>query len=132
MKNFATQKKSHTEINITSLIDVIFMLVIFMLIGASFEKPAIALTLPQAFSQEIPDKIFLTVSIDAQGKVYFENNEINIETLENRILAYGSDLRNVTVAMECDGGVSFDRVVAVMDTIKASGVRNVAIRHDVF
>jgi biopolymer transport protein ExbD len=130
MRNFYGKKPTHTEINITSLIDVIFMLVIFFMIGASFEKPAIALTLPRAASGTAQDRIFVTVSVDAEGRVYFDRDEIEKAELAARFTEYGTNLRNVTVALECDGRTVFDNVVAVMDTIKLAGVRNVAIRHE--
>jgi biopolymer transport protein ExbD len=130
MKNFAGLPKRHPEINITSLIDVIFMLVIFFMIGASFDKPAIALTLPKASSGAMQDRVFVTVSIDSRGAVYFNGTEIEKDVLATRFADYGQELNKVTVAMECDGSVAFDRVVAVMDIIKNAGVRNVAIRHD--
>ncbi|GHV96169.1 biopolymer transporter ExbD [Spirochaetia bacterium] len=130
MRNFGGKKNSHTEINITSLIDVIFMLVIFFMIGASFEKPAIALTLPNAASGTMQDRIFVTISVDAEGRVYFDSEEIEKAELAARFAAFNQELRNVTVALECDGGVVFDNVVSVMDIIKLAGVRNVAIRHE--
>jgi biopolymer transport protein ExbD len=130
MKNFAGGQKRHTDINITSLIDVIFMLVIFFMLGASFDKPAIALTLPKASSGTMQERVFVTISIDAGGNIYFDGQEIDEGGIAARFAAYGRELSNVTVALECDGGVPFDRVVAVMDSVRNSGVRNVAIRHD--
>jgi biopolymer transport protein ExbD len=134
MKNFANSVKRHTEINITSLIDVIFMLVIFFMIGASFDKPAIALTLPKASSGTMQDRIFVTISIDSGGNIYFNGEEIEsalaADVLSARFAAYGQEISNVTAALECDGGVAFEKAVAVMDIIKNAGVRNVAIRTD--
>jgi biopolymer transport protein ExbD len=141
MKNYAPAHNRHTEINITSLIDVIFMLVVFFMIGAKFDKPAIALTLPKASSGALQERVFVTVSIDADGNIYVDGQETALDALAARFAGYGGGsgggagggsggLGNVTAALECDGGVPFDRVVAVMDVIKNAGVRNVAIRHD--
>jgi biopolymer transport protein ExbD len=128
-KNFAPQKSAAAEINITSLIDVIFMLVVFFMIGASFEKPSIALSLPKATAGERNEKPLLTVSVDSGGAVYVAGEKIAIESLPERIAAAGAP-GNVTVALECDGAAAFDKVVAVMDSVKNAGVRNVAIRHE--
>jgi biopolymer transport protein ExbD len=130
MKNFGRGKTGDMEINITSLIDVIFMLVIFFMIGASFEKPAITLSLPTASSGKIPDMVILTVSVDSAGRIYFDGQETSRESLSARLAAYGPELQNMTVAMECDGAAAFSSVVDLMDTIKIAGVHNVAIRHD--
>lgn len=129
-KNFAAEKRGRAEINITPLIDVIFMLVVFFMIGASFEKPAIALSLPKASSGETGGKTMLTVSVDAQGAVFFEGAEIDLLALSARLAEYGGPAEDLSVALECDGAAVFDRVVLVMDSIKNAGVRNVAIRHE--
>jgi biopolymer transport protein ExbD len=127
MKQFAAAKR-HADINITSLIDVIFMLVIFFMIGASFDKPAIALTLPKASSAAMQDRIFIVISIDAAGDLYLDGVQTQSDSLASHFASYGRELSGITVAMECDGGVPFETVVAVMDIVKNAGVRNVAIR----
>jgi biopolymer transport protein ExbD len=114
------------EINITSLIDVTFMLVVFFMLGASFEKPAVTLALPQASSRETPENVALTVSVDSGGRIFFEGAEVDHATLLARLSA----LEPETVALECDRGTDFGMAVEVMDTIKTAGAKNVAIRHD--
>ncbi|MDR3122513.1 MAG: biopolymer transporter ExbD [Treponema sp.] len=130
MKDFIGRKPSRAAVNITSLIDVIFMLVVFFMLGASFEKPAIVLTLPRASSTEIPEKLLLTVSVDAGGTLRLEGVEEDRPSLYARLAAYGRRTGELNVALECDGSVDFAIVAAVMDTIKKAGARNVAIRHN--
>jgi biopolymer transport protein ExbD len=100
------------------------------MLGASFENPAIVLTLPRASSSERPEKLLLTVSVDAGGTIYFEGDEQDHASLYERLAAYGRRTEELNVALECDGRLEFERVVAVMDTIKKAGARNVAIRHN--
>jgi biopolymer transport protein ExbD len=132
MKDFIGRKESRTNINITSLIDVIFMMVVFFMLGASFENPAILLALPRASSSDSPERDLLTVSVDAGGTIYFDGGEQDHASLYERLAAYGRGAGELNVALECDGRLEFERVVAVMDTIKKAGVRNVAIRHNPF
>ncbi|MDR1909318.1 MAG: biopolymer transporter ExbD [Spirochaetaceae bacterium] len=126
MKNFGGERSPQSDINITSLIDVIFMLVVFFMLGASFEKPAISLELPRAASGERTEKMILTVSVDSGGRIYVDGSEAGHEELAARLAAGGPE----TVALECDGRAAFSAVIAVVDTIKAAGVRNVALRHE--
>jgi biopolymer transport protein ExbD len=128
MKTFEVGKSPPMEINITSLIDVTFMLVVFFMLGASFEKPAVTLALPQASSRETPENVALTVSVDSGGRIFFEGAEVDQAILLARLSALGPELE--TVALECDSGTDFGIAVEVMDTIKTAGARNVAIRHD--
>ncbi|MDR1586206.1 MAG: biopolymer transporter ExbD [Treponema sp.] len=130
MKYFGGTAPRKTGINITSLIDVIFMLVIFFMIGASFEKPSIAVALPKASSGESRPGDFITVTIDSGGGIYAEGNAIDREGLLGALAERRSQRPDIHVALECDAAVSFGAAAAVMDIIKKAGIRNVAIRHD--
>lgn len=128
MKTFGPGPSRHTEINITSLIDVIFMLVIFFMIGSTFEKPALAVSLPRASSGEMMRRPMLTVSLDQEGVLYLEGERIQEETLKQRLQAYREE--EPEVALDCDGRLAFQRVTEIMDLLTGAGVRHVAIRHE--
>jgi biopolymer transport protein ExbD len=130
MKNFSGKKMRRTEMNITSLIDVIFLLLIFFMIGASFDKPALAIALPTASSGESLEKKPVNVAIDAQGIIYLEGEAVDTETLLGAIRTYRAGNPDLTVALDCDGQLVFQRVTEVMDILKSAGVQHVAIRHD--
>jgi biopolymer transport protein ExbD len=129
MKRFdTTGSRKPGLVNITSLIDVIFMLVVFFMIGASFEKPAITVSLPGASSGEPVQKQTLVITIDAGGAVYLDGKAIETAALLSGLTQYrGGD---AGVSLECDGSLSFQKVIEVMDIVKQAGVRNVSIRHD--
>jgi biopolymer transport protein ExbD len=130
MKNYGADVRRRTEINITSLIDVIFMLVIFFMIGSTFEKPALAVSLPTAASGEFVRRQMLTVSLDSGGLLYLEGERIGEEALKQRLTAYSREEPDIRIALDCDGGLAFQRVTEIMDLLTAAGVRNVAIRHE--
>ncbi|MDR2245533.1 MAG: biopolymer transporter ExbD [Treponema sp.] len=130
MKTFGPGPSRRTEINITSLIDVIFMLVIFFMIGSTFEKPALAVSLPTASSGEATRRQMLTVSLDAGGLLYLEGERIGEEALKQRLTAYSREEPDLRVALDCDGRLAFQRVTEIMDVLTTAGVRNVAIRHE--
>jgi biopolymer transport protein ExbD len=132
VKNFGNAvSRKQTQVNITSLIDVIFMLVIFFMIGASFEKPAVKVSLPAASAGKAGEKQSLVVTVDSGGAVYFEGREISLEALLAGLMQYGGELPEKTVSLECDGSLSFQKVIEVMDIIKKAGVQNVSIRHSI-
>jgi biopolymer transport protein ExbD len=130
MKNFGTGVPRRTEINITSLIDVIFMLVIFFMIGSVFDKPAIAVSLPTASSGEAERRQLRVVSLDAEGVLYLEGERIDEDGLKARLAAYVRADSGFRVALDCDGRLAFQRVTEVMDILSEAGVRNAAIRHE--
>jgi biopolymer transport protein ExbD len=130
MKKFAPRFSRQTEINITSLIDVTFMLVIFFMIGSTFEKPALAVSLPTAMSGEVVRRQALIVSLDAGGALYLEGERIEDAALRPRLSVRSREDPDLRVALDCDRNLVFQRVTEVMDILSAAGVRNVAIRHE--
>jgi biopolymer transport protein ExbD len=130
MKKFVPRSSRQTEINITSLIDVTFMLVIFFMIGSTFDKPALAVSLPTATSGEVVRRQALIVSLDAGGLLYLEGAPIEEGALRQRLSIRSREEPDLRVALDCDGGLAFQRVTEIMDILNAAGVRNVAIRHE--
>jgi biopolymer transport protein ExbD len=130
MKTYGQGAPRRTEINITSLIDVTFMLVIFFMIGSTFEKPALAVSLPVATSGEAIRRQLLAVSLDKDGLLYLEGERIGEEALQQRLTVYRREEPDLRVALDCDGLLPFQRATEIMDILNKAGVRNVAIRHE--
>lgn len=114
----------------TSLIDVVFILLIFFMIASRFEKPAIKVDLPNASSGETIDREVLAVTIDAESRVYLEGKPVDPAAFKARIAPRLAQNPELTAALYCDGEVPFQAVVEVMDRLKSAGVRHAAIRHD--
>jgi biopolymer transport protein ExbD len=130
MKYFGESARRKTGINITSLIDVIFMLVIFFMIGASFEKPSLGVQLPDASTGEVAQGEFITISVDAAGRIYADGTPCSREELLSALLLRRAQFPALKAALECDAAAAFGTAASVMDTIRQAGVPNVAIRHD--
>jgi biopolymer transport protein ExbD len=130
MKRFDGPKTAHRDINVTSLIDVIFMLVVFFMIGSRFEKPALGITLPTAASGEYTADHPLIVSLDAGGKLYLEGEETDAAGLRAALVLRRNENPELKAALECDGAAAFRQVTEILDILKSAGVRNVAIRHE--
>jgi biopolymer transport protein ExbD len=130
MKTYQPRVSHQTEINITSLIDVIFMLVIFFMIGSSFEKPALGISLPTASSGEPLRTRLLAVSLDAEGILYLEGERIEEAAFRERLGLYVREDPDLRIALDCDGQLAFQRATEIIDILTIAGVRGVAIRHD--
>jgi biopolymer transport protein ExbD len=130
VKRFGSPARERRDINITSLIDVIFMLVVFFMIGSRFEKPVLGITLPAASSGEYTGKLPVIVSLDAEGRIYVDGEETGGGGLYAALLRLRGEDGEFRAALECDGAVPFGKVTEIIDILKSAGVYNVAIRHD--
>ena len=90
MKFMPRRRTNASIINLTPLIDCMFMLVLFILLAARFEPDSgIPVDLPQAQSQskEAPRLESMNLTVTADGRVYLEDQEVKIEDLETAIIA---------------------------------------------
>ncbi len=114
-------------INVTSLIDVVFLLLIFFVVTSTFlERPGIDLTLPQAGSgeTEIPG---VTVRIVADGQVFVGSQAVPLEELAGILEARLREEGTTDVTLEADRSVPHGRVVAAMDAARQAGARGLVV-----
>jgi len=122
------KKKSGLIINVTSLIDVMFLLLIFFMVTSTFKnQPAINLVLPRSSTAtetvDMPTILFLT----ADGVVYMNDRAVardELPTLLEQLQASSGDDRMV---LRADESATHGDVVELIDIIKASGFTSVSM-----
>ncbi len=123
------EKKTHRQrsvINITSLIDVLFLLLIFFMVSSTFvEKPGIEVTLPQAKTATLNRADETIVTIEQDGTLYFNDEKIQPQELHNRLAQV--QLKNIDepIILQADENVAYKTVVFVMDTARQLGFSNI-------
>ena len=125
---FKKKQKRKPMINITSLIDVMFLLLIFFMVSSTFlEQPGIKLELPHAQSAAIVEQKDYTLFVDKDGKMFLNRDEVNTENLEAKLKAALPDMEDGALILKADQDVSHGIVVRVMDIAKRSGVKKLVI-----
>ncbi len=128
MQFTAPRRGNRLFINVTSLIDVMFLLLIFFLVTSTFKhQPAIKLDLPSSTTAEPvlagPAVIYLT----SDGAIYLDELELAEEeivpALRQRLAEGGDD----SIVMRSDTRTEFGHVVRLMDMIKESGFTHVSM-----
>ena len=119
------RKRKSPSITITSLIDVVFLLLVFFMVSTTFaEHPGIKLELPSASSAE-PSKLEpLTLTIDKKGRMYLNGEGIREDELRRKLKeeAKGPD---VTLILKADKAVPYGYVIRAMDISRQSGIRRI-------
>ncbi|HNY11534.1 MAG TPA: biopolymer transporter ExbD [Candidatus Wallbacteria bacterium] len=130
--NFRKPKKLRAEINMINLIDILFMINIFLLITTTFNTTASAIdvSLPKTsqaktIKSETPGN--LEVKIDREEKIYLNGNRITPDKLrdafaEKQLLSQKSNL-----LLSADATCSHGKVVEVLDLAKKYGIVNLNI-----
>ncbi len=128
-------RHSHTEhsaktvnVNLTPLIDMVFILLIFFLVTASFTKEAgIEVDRPSAQTAVRQEAGNLVVAIDKNNQIWIENKKIDIRTIRAHIEQLRAQNPEGTVIILADKESRAGVTVDVLDQIRLAGVANVAI-----
>ena len=125
---FTTKKRRKVLINITSLIDVMFMLLVFLMISSTFlDQPGIKLELPNAESSTLVEQKDYVLFVDKAGKMYLNNNGIALDNLEAGIKEALPKMKDSSLILKADQDVSHGAVVKIMDIVRKSGVKKLII-----
>jgi biopolymer transport protein ExbD len=110
------KKKKHVaEVNMSSMTDIIFMLLIFFMLTSTLIK-YLPFKLPES-NQRTNAKIKTTVGIEKNGRLTVNDKSVNINQLEALIrasLAISSDKASPTITIAAEVGVPFEQVTKVM------------------
>ncbi len=120
------------ELMIIPMIDIIFFLLVFFMMSTLYmvEQHTIPINLPQATAvqQEISKNI--NISILQDGKIIFDQEEIPLSLLQKRIgVELAKQPENLFV-VRADKAAEYGHVVTVLDELKLSGARRVAVATD--
>lgn len=128
--NFRPQNHEEPEVNLTPLIDVVFLLLIFFMITTTFQRHAeLKIDLPDAESAEASEVKSIEVVIDREGRFFVEGNELvntQPETLSKALSGLAKD-KNTPLIVRADALTPHQAVVTVMDVAGRLGMSRLSI-----
>lgn len=125
---FKTKRKRKALINITSLIDVLFLLLIFVMVTSTFlEQPGIKLELPHAQSAVVVEHKEYTLFVDKKGKVFLNDSAVATDDLETKLKDVLPKMKDKSLILKADQEASHGVVVKIIDIVKKSGVKKLIV-----
>ena len=118
------KKRSAYQIQapLTSLIDMIFMLLIYFLLTTNFMvDEGIKIKLPHAGASSPQTQEEITVYVDRQGNAFVENIKLSYGDLFKSLKEKIGERQNILVVIKADRAVILNKAVKVMDMAKAAG-----------
>lgn len=126
--NLRPHRKQSPDVNLTPLIDVVFLLLIFFMVSTTFERESqIKVQLPEAAAQEPmeQERKVLDITIDAEGRFYVNQKEVvntDVATLKLAIGKAVGDKRDLPVVITADATASYQSVIKAMDAASQLGL----------
>lgn len=121
-------RKRSLILNLTSLIDVLFLLLIFFMVTTTFlSQPAINLELPEAKNADAVRQTPIVVHVDQFGRVFLNDEPLELPLLEEALSRRMDQSTDKSVVLKADSRVSHGAVVHVLDMIKGAGVEKLVV-----
>ena len=119
------------EINVTPMVDVMLVLLIIFMVTAPMMTSGVNVDLPKTDAKPLnADSEPLTVSIQSDGKVYLQDNAIELPDLVTKLNAIAAGDMTRRIFVRGDKGIPYGTVMQVMATIAQGGFTKVALLAD--
>jgi len=116
------------EIDMTPMLDVVFILLIFFIVTASFVKEAgIDVNRPEAATAVKKERANILVAISDKGDVWINKRKVDIRSVQANIERLKAENPQGTVVIQADKKATTDTLIKVMDSARAAGVYDVSI-----
>ncbi|MBN2135260.1 MAG: biopolymer transporter ExbD [Acidobacteria bacterium] len=125
---FRSKDKESVRIDITSLVDVVFLLLIFFMVSTTFlDRPGLRLALPdtQSATPSKVEKMVITVTRD--NRIFVGIEELDVDILSEKVKEYVSQTEDKNVRIRGDQQVNFGTIIKVMDICRINGATGVTI-----
>jgi biopolymer transport protein ExbD len=122
------QEEEEQEINITPMLDVVFIMLIFFIVTASFVKEAgIDVNKPEGATAQAKEKANILIAIDAEGAIWIDRRQVDPRAVRANIERLHAENPQGTVVIQADEDARTGTLVQVMDAARLAGVYDVAI-----
>ena len=129
--NFRSGQKHRggAVLEIAPLVDIVFILLIFFLLTATYVKnPHLDINLPQAsLNKSADNKKDIEIGIKGDGEIRYDNKPISLEALEGVLRAEYAAGTDDVIVIRADKSSRHGRVVEIMDLAKRIGFEKLAI-----
>jgi len=123
-----TKKQKKLTVNLTSLIDVLFILIIFFAVSSTFlEQPGIELKLPEAESSESYTSQKIIIYIDKGENLFLNDQLITSNTMISEIKKLGQLSDDRSLVLKADAKVQHGKIIEIMDLLRKNGMYKIVI-----
>ncbi len=120
------RRERFDKINVIPFIDIVLVLLVIVLATASFiNKKSVKVELPTASSKTTSEKKTITISIDKEGRYYYEKTQMSLENLQEQLKKL--DPAKDVISLQTDQKTEFQKFVSIVDTLKEKKFQNLAI-----
>ncbi len=117
-----------TTVDISPLIDVVFLLLIFFIVTTVFVKETgVEISKPRAASSEDLQKQAILIAVTDEGRVWYGGREVGVDGVRAVVAALLEDDDQTPVVVRADANAATEMTVRVIDAAKLAGAKSVSL-----
>ncbi|MCD8491376.1 MAG: biopolymer transporter ExbD [Geovibrio sp.] len=117
-----------SSIDMTPMIDLIFLLLIFFIVTTSFVKETgIEVEKPVAATAQKKEDSSVLIAVTGDGRIFMDNQEVDIRSVRGRVSVMLSDNPKAAAVVIADKNARVETVVEIMDQCRLAGVNHVSL-----
>lgn len=125
------QEDESEEINLTPMLDVVFIMLIFFIVTATFIKEAgIQVERPDTFTADSQEDAAILIAISANDEIWIDKQERAPRDVRGVIVRLHAENPKGSIVIQADEDSTNEMLVVVLEAAKGAGVSNVAIASD--
>ena len=107
------------EPNITPMLDVVFILLIFFIVTANFIKePGLEINRPDSETAEVTENAAILIAIGSAGEIYMDGRRIDVRQVKANVIRMIAENPQGTVVIQADEKSTADTIIDVMDEVR--------------
>jgi len=122
-----TSVKQVSEINLTPLMDVVFILLITFLITFPLIEQGVPVNLPKGKAPELSEIESVTLTLERSGKVYLDQTRMDRPTLQVELTRMGASAPDTRILVRADEEIAYGEVVQLLKLLHEAGLAKMAL-----
>ena len=120
--------RDETELNMTPMLDIVFIMLIFFIVTTSFVKESgVSVNSPQASTASDQENVNIFIAITAEGEVWIDRRPVDSRSVRAIVARLHADKPEGSVIIQSDEDATTRVLVDVMDQVRLAGVDKIAI-----
>jgi biopolymer transport protein ExbD len=122
------EKQEETEVNITPMLDIVFIMLIFFIVTTSFiRETGIDPQRPEALTATKQERGNILIGVSATGQIWMDKRAVELDAVRQMVEQARSESPESTVVIIADERASSGIVIDLMDQVRLGGVLNISV-----
>ena len=121
-------QEEDSEINLTPMLDVVFIMLIFFIVTANFIKePGLEINRPDSNTSEVQENAAILIAVGPTGEIWMDGRRVDARQVKANVVKLLADNPQGSVVIQADEKAQADTIITVMDGARVAGVFNISL-----